>query len=312
MTGFALVVTAAVAGAVCLTIMLLVLKRCLIVVAPNELVVLAGRRYRGLDGRTVGFRVLFGGRALRIPIIERAFRLAVGPFPAEIQVNDAFTRDNARLRIEGRMQVGISRDPIRVLNAVERFLELPSAHVVQVAVEVIEGRVRLAAAGIASEEAVGDPMAFRELCLVESTEELEKLGLDLSACELVATVSHPPSAGGVEKKSPGQRLLDRLADRDLDADAKQAAVAAMGSAKFTLLVTVERANPPSLGDLPEAYRGGQSAYGLAPNGLEVEIVYPAERMAEVELLDGEDLEVPIQVRAQRWDGPRQCLVVLAV
>lgn len=285
-----------------------IVKRCLILVMPNELVVLLGRRYRTPDGRVLGYRVVFGGRVFRLPFVERAIRMPRGPFAVRLETGQVFTRDGARLRIEGRVEVGIGRSPFTVDRAIERFLERPPEEIAEVARQILESNLRKVAGQLESEQIVGSLDRFQDKCLNEALGELEAHGLELGGFRLEVTLSHPAEARD-EPAPAGQRLLARLADRDLSAEAKQAAVLATGGQPLTLVVGVERAGPSSQGELPEAYRQGRSAYGLV-EGLEVEVVYPAERAAEAELVQG--MQVPVMVRAQRWDGPRQCLVVLAV
>lgn len=52
-----------------------VVKSLIVICLPNEMVIITGRRRATKDGREVGYRVLHGGRTLRIPIIERVSRL---------------------------------------------------------------------------------------------------------------------------------------------------------------------------------------------------------------------------------------------
>jgi flotillin len=56
------------------------LKSFLIICKPNEVVVLSGRKSRNKNGQPIGYRVLTGGRTVRIPIIETVKRIDVIPF----------------------------------------------------------------------------------------------------------------------------------------------------------------------------------------------------------------------------------------
>lgn len=61
-------------GAVALGIvgaLVYVVKSLIVICLPNELVVITGRHRVTGDGRKVGYRLLHGGRTLRIPIVER-------------------------------------------------------------------------------------------------------------------------------------------------------------------------------------------------------------------------------------------------
>ena len=61
------------------------LNSFLCVCKPNEIVVLAGRKHRNSSGKEVGYRVLIGGRALRIPILETVQRMNVTIIPIRIE-----------------------------------------------------------------------------------------------------------------------------------------------------------------------------------------------------------------------------------
>ena len=49
-----------------------VLSHLLCICGPNEILVISGRRHELADGTSVGYKVLHGGRGLRIPILEEA------------------------------------------------------------------------------------------------------------------------------------------------------------------------------------------------------------------------------------------------
>jgi flotillin len=68
-----LVVPAVVLGVIFGTI--IVLKSFLHVCEPNEVLIFSGRSRQTGDGKRVGFRVVFGGRAFRTPILERVDRM---------------------------------------------------------------------------------------------------------------------------------------------------------------------------------------------------------------------------------------------
>ncbi|MGB7415220.1 MAG: flotillin family protein, partial [Thermosynechococcaceae cyanobacterium] len=53
------------------------LKSFLVICKPNEVVILSGRKWRTPGGQRIGYRVLTGGRAVRIPIVETVKRMDV-------------------------------------------------------------------------------------------------------------------------------------------------------------------------------------------------------------------------------------------
>jgi hypothetical protein len=87
--------TYVVLGAIALGLVtaLVAMVRSLIVIClPNEMVVITGRRRTLEDGRAVGYRVLHGGRTLRIPVIEKVSRIDLRTIPIEVVVKNAYPR----------------------------------------------------------------------------------------------------------------------------------------------------------------------------------------------------------------------------
>lgn len=53
------------------------LRSFMCICKPNEVVILSGRKRKTKDGQEIGYRVLTGGRAIRIPIVETVKRMDV-------------------------------------------------------------------------------------------------------------------------------------------------------------------------------------------------------------------------------------------
>ncbi|MEM9537740.1 MAG: flotillin family protein, partial [Cyanobacteria bacterium P01_E01_bin.45] len=52
-----------------------VLQNLLRICNPNEILIVSGRKYRTPGGQTVGYRVVFGGRVITIPVLETVKRI---------------------------------------------------------------------------------------------------------------------------------------------------------------------------------------------------------------------------------------------
>jgi flotillin len=94
----------------------------LLIAAPNELLVLSGRRHRLADGRIVGYRIVRGGRALRLPFLERADWLELTNQVILIEIPDCHAKDGSHVAIEAVAHVKIAGELPIAANAVERFL----------------------------------------------------------------------------------------------------------------------------------------------------------------------------------------------
>ena len=60
------IVGGVVAGVVVLIVLMIVYRHLLRICKPNEILIFSGRTHRTADGGTVGYRVVFGGRGVRV------------------------------------------------------------------------------------------------------------------------------------------------------------------------------------------------------------------------------------------------------
>jgi flotillin len=175
---------AALLSAVGVLVLLGFIKQFLVICRPQEMVIFAGRKHRRDDGSEVGFRVVFGGRAWRVPIIETVDRMDMRSFPIDVQVQAAYTRVGIALKVRAIAVVKISANPQVVMNAVERFLGRGQADIQQVAKETLEGNLRGVLATLTPEEVNTDRLKFAESLSQEVEQDLAKLGLHLDVLKI--------------------------------------------------------------------------------------------------------------------------------
>src|SRR5436190_1598771 len=84
---------------------------------PNEILIFSGRKHRNADGSESGYRVIFGGRAWRMPLIEQVMRMDMRTIPIDVQVQGAYTRVGIALKVKAIAVVKISSNPQVVMNA---------------------------------------------------------------------------------------------------------------------------------------------------------------------------------------------------
>src|SRR5689334_14555622 len=94
-----LVLTGAVGVVVLFGLTLLLLRRFLFICRPNEILVFSGRSHRLPDGTTSGYKILHGGRALRMPFLESISRMDMRLFPVEVAVYNAYSRGGIPLSV---------------------------------------------------------------------------------------------------------------------------------------------------------------------------------------------------------------------
>jgi flotillin len=174
----------AVGAAVGLLVFIAFAKQFLFICRPQEVLIFAGRKHRRDDGSEAGYRVVFGGRAWRVPIIETVDRMDMRSLPIDVQVQGAYTRVGIPLKVRAIALVKISSSPQVVMNAVERFLGRGSQEIQQVAKETLEGNLRGVLATLTPEEVNEDRLKFAESLSQEVEQDLSKLGLHLDVLKI--------------------------------------------------------------------------------------------------------------------------------
>jgi flotillin len=160
------------------------LKSFLCICKPNEVVILSGRKRRTKDGQEIGYQVLTGGRAIRIPIVETVKRMNVTTMPVRVEVHKAYSKGGTPLNIQAIANVKISSDPSIVGNAIERFLDHDRSEVVRVAKETLEGNLRGVVATLTPEQVNEDRLRFAERIASDVSRDLVKLGLQLDTLKI--------------------------------------------------------------------------------------------------------------------------------
>src|SRR6185369_7678334 len=87
------------------------LKNLLLVSAPSEALILSGGAH-AIEGKTVGYRSIRGGRAVRLPLLESIDRMDLSNIPMEISVKGAFSKGGIPLNVTGIAHVKVpSHEP---------------------------------------------------------------------------------------------------------------------------------------------------------------------------------------------------------
>jgi flotillin len=174
-----------VAGALGLLLVLtFIVKNLLYICRPNEILIFSGRKHATPDGRSVGFRVVFGGRGVRVPLVESVVRMDVSNMSVNMQVSGAYSEGGIPLAVSAVANVKISTDRRFVANAIERFLGVPRQEIARVAKETLEGHLRGVLAQMTPEEVNEDRLKFAKQLRDSSNADLEKLGLMLDTLKI--------------------------------------------------------------------------------------------------------------------------------
>jgi flotillin len=171
---------------VLLGIAVVFVKSILHICEPNEVLVFAGREHRADDGHSVGFRVVYGGRAFRMPIFERVERMDMSLISVPMQISGAYSNGGIPLTVHAVANVKISADPNVIGNAIERFLGHSRADIGRVAKETLEGHLRGVLATMTPEDVNEDRLKFADRLTEEAENDLRKLGIQLDVLKIQA------------------------------------------------------------------------------------------------------------------------------
>ncbi len=181
MIGVALVL--AFAALVVLLLLGLVLRTLLYVSEPNEALIFSGNR-RSIDGREVGYRMIRGGRALRIPLLEKVDRVDLTMFTIDVVVQNAYSRGGIPLNVVGVANVKVAGEEPLMNNAIERFLGRQRPEIVRIAKETLEGNLRGVLAQLTPEQVNEDKTRFAQTLIEEAEHDMHRMGLVLDTLKV--------------------------------------------------------------------------------------------------------------------------------
>jgi len=202
----------------------LAVNKLIHICAPNEVLIFSGTQ-RTVGNREVGYRLVQGGRGIRVPLLEKVDSMDLTNMIIDLRVLGAYSRGGIPLNVEGVANVKVSSTEPTISNAIERFLGKPRAEIMAVARETLEGNLRGVLAMLTPEEVNQDRVKFAESLLTEADHDLKQLGLELDTLK-IQNVSD--DKGYLD--SIGRRQTADLLMRSRVAEAENQALAAERSA----------------------------------------------------------------------------------
>ncbi len=204
-----------------------VLKQFLYVCRPNEIMIFSGRRYALEDGSVVGYKVVHGGWAVRVPVLEKVDRMDLRTIPIDLSAHNAYSQGGIPLDVQAVAYVKITSDPRRVNNAVERFLGRDPAEIRTVAKESLEGHLRGIIARMTPEEVNEDRLKFAQEMVQETHEDFDRLGLTLDTLKVQSVSDQVAYLDSIGRERLASVLSTaEIAESTAKADAEEAQAAA--------------------------------------------------------------------------------------
>lgn len=222
-------VTGGVAAGIAVLLVLMVIYRYLLrICRPNEILIFSGRQHTASDGRSVGYRVVFGGRGVRVPIVETVHRMDVSLISVPIAVQGAYSEGGIPLNVHAIANIKVSTDPRHIGNAIERFLGKDRLEIARVVKETLEGHLRGVLATLTPEELNEDRLKFARQLEASSGPDLEKLGLELD----VLKIQHVSDDRNYLESIGRQRIAEILRSAEVaESDAARQAAQAEAAAR---------------------------------------------------------------------------------
>jgi flotillin len=162
----------------------LTVRSLIVIVPPNKAAIITGRR------STIGeaersYRCLRGGRALRIPIIEKVDYISLATIPLEVTVQNAYSKGNIPLSVQAVANIKIAWDPPQAFdNAIERHLPFNREAVEQQAKETLAANLRGVLATMTPEDVNENRIKFAEELQNEAHDDMFKLGLTIDTIRI--------------------------------------------------------------------------------------------------------------------------------
>lgn len=275
------------------------IRSLIVICQPNEMVVITGRKRMTADGRQSGYRLLHGGRTLRIPIIERISRLDLTTLPIEVTVKNAYSKGGIPLIVQGIANVKVSAREPTCHNAVERMLDKPFEEVMQIAKDTLEGNLRGVLATLTPEEVNEDRLKFAQRLIEEADEDMKKLGLELDTLKIQNVTDDVKYLDSIGRQRTAQILkLARVAEAERSSEAEQTEAGARRAAEIAKiqadLAIVEENNrlrvrtaeleAEALAREEEALVAGEKARVVAEQELQKERIAREQRRLEADVL----------------------------
>ncbi len=209
-------------------ILLAFIKANLRICHPNEILVFSGRKRTLKDGTAVGYRVIKGGRGLKIPIIESVTQLPLTTMPIDLELTGALSKGVIPINIQAMANVKIAGSEEEGLsNALERFLGKNINDISQVAKENIEGSLRGALATLTPEEANSDRLEFAEKVAQQARSDLKSLGLVLDTFKIKHISDNEGYLDAIGRRKNAEIRRDaRITEANAEAEARLVAAEA--------------------------------------------------------------------------------------
>lgn len=215
-------------------------------VAPNTVAVLSGRKRKLPDGRTVGYRMVKGGAALKFPLLEKVDYLSLNVMTIPLEIKRAYTRKGVPVSVKAVANVKIRSDDTSLQAAAERFLGMTHDQMQKVIFQTLEGHLRSILGTLTVEEINCDRQSFAQKLTSEAAADLEKMGLGVDVLTIQEISDEEGYVDALGKRRTAEVKRDAtIGEAEATRDAKMKSAVALQEgeqAKFAADAEIARAD----------------------------------------------------------------------
>ena len=153
-------------------------------VGPNQVLVISGLKHTIYNPITkkkekIGFRIVKGGGAIVLPVVERVDVLSLEIMTIDVQTPEVYTELGVPVTVDGVAQVKIKGDDVSIRTAAEQFLSKSSQEVKTIAHETLAGHLRAILGTMTVEDIYKDRDAFAQRVQEVSAVDMANMGLEI-------------------------------------------------------------------------------------------------------------------------------------
>lgn len=331
-----MVAAAAVLALLALGLLVALISRNIIKVPPNTVAILSGRKRQIVDAqsgekRTVGYRVIRGGSAFRIPILERIDFISLNVMSIPLRIEGAYNIEGVPVSVNAVANVKVGGDDYSIGNAIERFLGMTQDEIKEVVHQTMEGHLRSILGTLTVEEINTDRQAFAQRMTAESAQDLARMGIiiDVLTIQQISDPNGYLEALGQKRTAEVKRDAEigrAEADRDArqrSAEAQRIAATAearaeaqiaeaqrdtnVAKAQYLASIQAEEARAAQAGPLAEA----EAQKGVVVAQQQVEVAR-TEAAIQVQEMEARRMEKELEATVLRQaDAEREAMIITA-
>jgi flotillin len=196
-------------------------------VGPNEALIIAGGRKHSItlpDGtkQKVGYRYRLGGGVFVWPGMEKVYVLPMDIIPVTIRTPEVLTHGGVPIMAEASAQIKVDSSDETIHRAAEQFLGIGRDGIRDVAINVLEGKVREVIGGMSVEEIYRGRQEFSSRVIKAVQGDFAKMGLAMLSFAL-------------KDISDTQGYIDSLSKPQIAAAKRDAAIAQAETEKESII-----------------------------------------------------------------------------